>query len=428
MSSKTITIGRKSGNDIVITDSEGNVSRHHADLRIEADNVYLTDCSTNGTWINDHRIPPNSEVRISAQDKIMLAKTKALHWSEIKRFIPVSVNPKANGKKGDKNGENGIKPKSSSNTLVFGLFGFLFLVGVGIWFLANFNPQPEPPLPDPEPVPEPEPLRAGCLPDTATYKLENIIDCYNKSVVIIFHLYYYSIDYQGERLYVGMSGGNMVANADKNSLEPMAATGTGFFISEDGKLITNRHVAFPWKDDQKVQAFIDANLPGADFEGETVFMSVAVNGTAYSSSRSVLSFDECRPIRFHSDEKVDMALVKMKSGRLLNGTYAIDIERKMLRNSESTRQGSDAFSIGFPGGFDHAVTDYTVNSSSHEGTVQQDPGDYILKCNMNSAVGASGSPVFNDKGQVIGILTLGLGTNLDNYIGCMHAKFIRDFL
>lgn len=68
-------------------------------------------------------------------------------------------------------------------------------------------------------------------------------------VVLIKNTYYYSIDF-GSGFVVYFSGmddkGNIVgATLDPNEIEPVTSFGTGFFVSKDGKIATNSHVASP---------------------------------------------------------------------------------------------------------------------------------------------------------------------------------------
>ena len=51
----TNTMGRQFGNDIV--DTETGVSRLHAEIDERSSGYYLRDRSTNGTFVNDSRIP-----------------------------------------------------------------------------------------------------------------------------------------------------------------------------------------------------------------------------------------------------------------------------------------------------------------------------------------------------------------------------------
>ena len=385
-------IGKSSDNDIIL--SHSTISSRHALLEKKQSGWFLTDTSTNGTQVNGKSIPKEFKVPVSAKDKIIFAGVEALDWKLV-----------------------GESSSNFSFPVVNVLTAALFFLGVstaGFYFYKDTSTYED---------------SSECSPEGDVYKLPDIARCYNDAVVIIFHLYYYTLDYEGEKQYIGIDAdGDLSMNTRKDRLNPMAAAGTGFFISTDGKIITNRHVALPWRHDEKIKPIIERRYPGISFNGESTFMSVAINGTAYESTRDALEFDEVQVVQSHNIEKVDLALLQTKSKNLPTGTSHINIENKILINSDSTRQGAIVLSLGFPGGFLYATTDYTINSSTYDGTVQQEPGDYILKCNMPSAGGASGSPVFNEQGQIIGVLTQGYGTNLGNYMGCMHAKFILDLL
>lgn len=66
-----ITIGRESDNDIVIDNKLA--SRHHAVIQKIKDAFFLKDTnSTNGTFINGVRIPPDKYVKLNLGDKITI--------------------------------------------------------------------------------------------------------------------------------------------------------------------------------------------------------------------------------------------------------------------------------------------------------------------------------------------------------------------
>lgn len=52
---RTFSIGRSRGCDVILSDEPETVSRKHAELTVQADGrLFLTDCnSTNGTWLVD---------------------------------------------------------------------------------------------------------------------------------------------------------------------------------------------------------------------------------------------------------------------------------------------------------------------------------------------------------------------------------------
>ena len=72
-----ISIGRESDNDIVI-DSK-LASRHHCIIQKIKDDYFLKDeTSTNGTFINGRRIPPDKYVKLNAGDKLTIGSSNLI--------------------------------------------------------------------------------------------------------------------------------------------------------------------------------------------------------------------------------------------------------------------------------------------------------------------------------------------------------------
>ncbi|MBR7080609.1 MAG: FHA domain-containing protein [Treponema sp.] len=66
---KKITIGRDYDNEVVIDNKLA--SRHHCSIQKIRDEYFLKDeNSTNGTFLNDHRIPSDKYVKLATGDKI----------------------------------------------------------------------------------------------------------------------------------------------------------------------------------------------------------------------------------------------------------------------------------------------------------------------------------------------------------------------
>ncbi|MBF6548639.1 FHA domain-containing protein [Nocardia brasiliensis] len=69
-----VGIGRDEGFPAaVVFENYTNVSRFHGELRYDGDRLYFTDTSTNGTFVNDVRIPQHEEHPISRGDTLRLA-------------------------------------------------------------------------------------------------------------------------------------------------------------------------------------------------------------------------------------------------------------------------------------------------------------------------------------------------------------------
>ena len=69
-----ITIGRESDNDVVI-DSK-LASRHHCVIQKIQDQYFLKDeNSTNGTFLNERRLPPSKWVKLNIGDKLTVGSS-----------------------------------------------------------------------------------------------------------------------------------------------------------------------------------------------------------------------------------------------------------------------------------------------------------------------------------------------------------------
>jgi len=73
----TTSVGRQSGNDIVINSSA--VSRYHAQFDVYGGQVFLVDLGTvNGTYINDQQVEPNSRSLLKDGDVVILGDVRLI--------------------------------------------------------------------------------------------------------------------------------------------------------------------------------------------------------------------------------------------------------------------------------------------------------------------------------------------------------------
>jgi pSer/pThr/pTyr-binding forkhead associated (FHA) protein len=77
-------IGRESDCDIVLWDDSNEISRHHAQIRIDQKGkLWLMDTSLNGTYVNGERILTNTEVEVTTKDIVSFAGIETLDWKKI---------------------------------------------------------------------------------------------------------------------------------------------------------------------------------------------------------------------------------------------------------------------------------------------------------------------------------------------------------
>lgn len=145
---------------------------------------------------------------------------------------------------------------------------------------------------------------------------------------------------------------------------PMArsALGTGFIISADGYVVTNAHVVES-ADKVKVR-LVDEREFDADIVGR--------------------------------DAQLDLALIKLKK---VDG-----LPTASIGNSEALRVGEHVLAVGNPFGLGHTVTLGIVSAKAR--SIDLGKYDNFIQTDASINPGNSGGPLFNWKGEVIGINTL----------------------
>ncbi len=145
--------------------------------------------------------------------------------------------------------------------------------------------------------------------------------------------------------------------------------GSGFIINEDGYLLTNFHVT----------------------EGETQ-ISVEV----YHQNGSQLERKTYRKVRVVALNKfADLALLKIEDAE------APKFSRVLLGDSDKMVVGDHVFAIGSPLGFERTVTEGILSTKTRELG-----GDLYLQTTTQINPGNSGGPLFNLRGEVIGITNM----------------------
>ena len=138
-------------------------------------------------------------------------------------------------------------------------------------------------------------------------------------------------------------------------------SGSGFFVSESGYIITNEHV-----------------ISDADNYASHIFIRT-FNG------------DEYRARMINVDVNLDLALLKVVTNTDVFSPVTIG-------DSESLGRGQPIIVIGNPGGqrFEHSVLTGIVSG------INRDYG--LLQLSVPTYGGVSGAPVFNQAGEVVGIM------------------------
>ncbi len=149
-----------------------------------------------------------------------------------------------------------------------------------------------------------------------------------------------------------------------------AAMGSGFFINEDGYLITNYHV----------------------IEKET-----KIEVTVFQKTPKELKKLKFKKVKIEAiNPFVDLALLKVED---LNN---VKIKFAPLGDSSRLEIGETVFAIGNPLGLERTVTNGVISTKnrSFEGLV-------YIQTNADINPGNSGGPLFNLAGEVVGVTNMG---------------------
>lgn len=145
--------------------------------------------------------------------------------------------------------------------------------------------------------------------------------------------------------------------------------GSGFVITEDGLLVTNHHVV----------------------AGATSLKAKFTNGKVFAGDY-VVSYSE----------KYDLAVVKLKAKDKLPAVSLGDSTKILL--------GEQAVAIGNPKGMEHTISDGLISAWRDLGR-----GFKFIQISVPISHGSSGGPLFNLRGEVVGVTQGGLveGQNLN---------------
>lgn len=166
--------------------------------------------------------------------------------------------------------------------------------------------------------------------------------------------------------------------------------GSGFIIHPDGYAITNAHVV----------------------QGETRLKCTVYEQGELDFRRVIIEDVEIIAVNHH----VDLALIKMKSpdGKPFPFVY--------LQESEQLAAGQDVFAIGNPLGLERTLSRGVIST-----TQRNFEGLTYIQTDTQINPGNSGGPLFNLKGEVIGVTNMGipLGEGLNFAI---PMRYVRDFI
>ena len=391
------------------------VSRFHATFKKKNNGKwYIQDHSTNGTTVNGNPIPKEQDVRIKRGDKILCAGVPVANPCDESKSRWTLRDPR---------------------TIVASVFMVLALcLGIKYGLQRCSNPSHD----------EPE---ERVMEDNEIYAR------YKSSTVLLFAGYYYEVS-AGQLDLAKLNLPTKVILDSNGKLKDVSRTnesamyfGTGFFVSDDGKLITNLHIAKPWLFDetavqiesaykQQLQVFannyaqIDPNVPLGAFvsevkvEGKLKAIGLIPNGDEFDDE----NYMKCKVISAGDDPNIDVALIRTVKAKLPEECTFVNPDSIDVRDS-ALAVANHIYTMGFPAGI--GLQDLKSNKGiqlfGRGGSIIQESTQYSFGFDAASYGGASGSPIFNDKGKLIGVLNAGFAKTQGFNYG-IKAKYVKELL
>ena len=375
--------------------SGDRASRFHATFKQTKDGKWwICDHSTNGTTVNGSRITRDRFVQLKRGDKISCAGQAV---------------------------ENPVKGPSVGTILGI-VFGSVAAIAAVLALIL-------------------------LIPWRRTYTDEQLYNKYNHATVLVTAGYHLEAWADGEKLQSYYLDGRRPVAGDKTT----HITATGFFISKDGYIATNLHVANPWTavnietkneikraivelltaadlswensrlDQRKMAAKtqIQMYLQNIEIKGVLDYIQIIPNGEYFQSKNTI----PCKVVATSSSLDRDIAILKTldKQGELPKGCSFINIDK-----TSEVSPGEHVFALGFPYGPSLQDENQVLQVYSASGSVRQlEEHSFVHDAVFKS--GASGSPVFNKYGELVGVHHAELSVS-ESFQYAIKAAYIKQLL
>lgn len=381
-----IGIGSHYLNKIVL--SGDYASRFHATLKRKTDGKwYIEDHSKNGTKINGSKIASGVDVRLNRKD-----------------VIECAGNPVKNPY------ENGRGSISGFSSWIWGGVAAAAVVCVAVlaYILWPWSP-------------------------------ERLYKVYSPATCMVICEYHYDVYLDGESENLSIFLDRIY---DKNFPSKIEASGTGFFASKDGLVITNHHVLAPWADPEDlevikgIEKFLDEDYHNSLLRSRFQITSdkmeirpcldkiyVVPNGKIDANENRLEGRD---PVTTSSLD-VDLGYFHLVKQSLPEGANYVPL--KKVSKTDYDIIGKKVVSVGFPMGRKYQTdpNNKPINAIYTTGNITGHVDKVSVMFDATIEHGCSGSPVFNDRGKLVGVAFAGLSEHRE-YNMFVHANLITDLL
>jgi serine protease Do len=176
------------------------------------------------------------------------------------------------------------------------------------------------------------------------------------------------------------------------SIETPSSKGSGFIINDRGSAITNAHVI---QGETRVSAILYQNVPGG-----------------FARRR----IDDVEIVAINSF--FDLALLKLPLPGDLKPNHVV------LGNDDDVNAGDGVFAVGNPFGLERSVSQGIVSNRS-----RSLEGQLYLQTDAAINPGNSGGPLFNQRGEVLGVISRGGHASVADNLGfAIPIAYVKEFI
>jgi len=176
------------------------------------------------------------------------------------------------------------------------------------------------------------------------------------------------------------------------SIETPTAKGSGFIVNDQGYAITNAHVI---QGETRIATVLYQNVPGGLARRRVDGVEIVAVNPFY-----------------------DLALIKLPPQKDLK------LKHVVLGSLDDVNAGDGVFNVGNPLGLERSVSQGIVSNRN-----RNIEGQIYLQTDAAINPGNSGGPMFNLRGEVIGVTSRGARADLADNLGfAIPVNYVKDFL
>jgi serine protease Do len=176
------------------------------------------------------------------------------------------------------------------------------------------------------------------------------------------------------------------------SIETPSGKGSGFLINDDGYAVTNDHVI---EGETRISVILYMNVPGGLARRRIDDVEIVALNPFF-----------------------DLALLKLPLPKDLKPSHVV------LGTLEDVNVGDGVFAVGNPMGLERSVSQGIVSNRN-----RNIEGQVYLQTDAAINPGNSGGPLFNLRGEVIGVTSLGYRKDIAESLGfAIPITYVKDFL